>query len=91
MSDDLTEAVKRLLELKEDVERLKGATDEEGEVRILRVVQDDTTTGEAVNSRLNDAEVTDGTETGDSVTSSSVQASPGEWDADDWDDTLEWG
>lgn len=35
MSDDLTEAVRRLKGLREDVERLKAARDEEGEIRLF--------------------------------------------------------
>jgi len=40
MSDDLTEAVRRLRGLREDVERLKAARDDAGEVRYLRLFED---------------------------------------------------
>lgn len=58
MTDPITEAVRRLRGLREDVERLKAARDEEGEVRILRLVFDPLGIGdqaEATSSERPDA------------------------------------
>lgn len=46
--DDLTNAVRRLKALREDVERLKADRDEEGEVRLVRVVNERATTSDVV-------------------------------------------
>lgn len=87
---DLRRAAKLVRGLQEDVERLKAARDEEGEVRFFRLVEDDTTTGDAVAVGP-DADVEDGTASDDTVATSTTQASPGSWDSDDWDGSLEWG
>jgi len=66
MSDPLTEAVRRLRQLQEDVERLKSG--DEGESRILRLINEPTIVSDVVSARLNDTEVVDRTNIGDLVT-----------------------
>lgn len=40
MSNEITRAIRKLRGLKEDVERLKSGTDEEGQTRFLRLITD---------------------------------------------------
>jgi murein endopeptidase len=47
---DLTEAVRRLKELREDVERLKSGRNNEGEVRFLRAIADRSTVTDRVTT-----------------------------------------
>lgn len=49
MSDALTDAVRRLKALREDVERLKAAQNEEGEVRLFFPSEDVATASDAVD------------------------------------------
>jgi hypothetical protein len=67
MTDDLTEAVRRLRQLQEDVERLKSGGDQ-GQVRELRRVTEPVASGETVTVGP-DADVADGTTTADAVSS----------------------
>jgi len=76
MSSDLTEAVRRLRGLKEDVERLKAARDEEGELRYLRQITDTTQASDAVDVGP-DAAVEDATQASDDVSTDVVTATPG--------------
>ena len=51
MSDALTDAVRRLKALREDVERLKAAQNEEGEVRLFFPSEETATASDAVDLR----------------------------------------
>jgi len=66
MTDDLTRAVKKLRGIQQDVERLKAARDEAGEVRFLRQTLDRCETDDSVDVDP-DATVDDTTEAADSV------------------------
>jgi hypothetical protein len=49
MTDALTDAVRRLKELQQDVERLKSSENEEGQPRLLFSVQEQTVSDDAVS------------------------------------------
>jgi hypothetical protein len=49
MTDALTDAVRRIKKLQQDVERLKSSENEEGQPRLLFSVQEQTLTGAAVS------------------------------------------
>ena len=55
MTDDITHAVRRLKGLKEDVERLKAATDEAGELRLLRRVGETASSADIATEKDHDA------------------------------------
>jgi len=85
MTNDTTEAVRRLRQLQEDVERLKSGGNQ-GQVRELRRVDGGVVAADAANSRLNDAETTDSVSSNDSATVSNLQtASPAVCDIDNAD------
>lgn len=68
MVDKVEEAVRILRGLKEDVDRLKGQREGEGQVQGFQVVKDQTNTSDTVTVRENDRDVTDQTNTSDTVT-----------------------
>jgi hypothetical protein len=49
MTDALTDAVRRIKELQQDVERLKSSENEEGQPRLLFSIQEQTLTGATVS------------------------------------------
>ena len=59
MTDPLTDAVRRLKELQEDVERLKAGRDEEGEPRVYISERDRSTATDEQHVRANDVEAVD--------------------------------
>lgn len=50
MTDPITDAVRRLKRLQQDVERLKAGTNEGGVPRVLRQLTDDTTAADTVET-----------------------------------------
>ena len=59
MTDPITDAVRRLKELQEDVERLKAGRDEEGEPRVYISERDRSTATDEQHVRGNDVEAVD--------------------------------
>jgi hypothetical protein len=65
MTDALTDAVRRIKELQQDVERLKSSENEEGQPRLLFSVQEQTVSDDAVSVRPPDFENVEAVESAD--------------------------
>jgi hypothetical protein len=59
MTDPLTDAVRRIKGIQEDVERLKSGTDEEGEARLLFSVQEQAVADDDVTVDRGETETVD--------------------------------
>jgi hypothetical protein len=65
MTDALTDAVRRIKKLQQDVERLKSSENEEGQPRLLFSIQEQTTADDAVSVRPPDFENVEAVESAD--------------------------
>jgi hypothetical protein len=65
MTDALTDAVRRIKKLQQDVERLKSSENEEGQPRLLFSVQEQTLTGETVSVVSSDIDSVEAVESAD--------------------------
>lgn len=90
MTDHLTEAVRRLRQLQEDVERLKSGGDQ-GEVRELRRVDETTDCDDDVEVGA-DASVDETTEASETATTTTTTATDiAEYDQNNYDDGSTYG
>jgi hypothetical protein len=67
MTDALTDAVRRIKQLQQDVERLKSSENEEGQPRLLFSVQEQTVADDAVSVRPPDFENVEAVESADAL------------------------
>jgi hypothetical protein len=65
MTDALTDAVRRIKKLQQDVERLKSSENEEGQPRLLFSIQEQTLTGATVSVVSSDIDSVETAETAD--------------------------
>jgi hypothetical protein len=65
MTDALTDAVRRIKKLQQDVERLKSSENEEGQPRLLFSIQEQTSADDAVSVRGPDFESVEAVESAD--------------------------